>query len=75
MADEETGRCVGNFKVAIRRRWNYENNVAEIVCYLSAGKYLVIKFIFKNNINGFLKQGRQTQLAIFRRNPIKFRWN
>ncbi|XP_063978343.1 uncharacterized protein LOC135163095 [Diachasmimorpha longicaudata] len=32
---EETGRCVGNFKVAIRRRWNYENDVSAIVCYLS----------------------------------------
>ncbi|XP_058799518.1 uncharacterized protein LOC131669005 [Phymastichus coffea] len=32
---EETGKCVGNFKVAIRRRWNYENNVSAIVCYLS----------------------------------------
>ncbi|KAK0158772.1 hypothetical protein PV328_009726 [Microctonus aethiopoides] len=34
---EETGRCVGNFKVAIRRRWNYENDVSAIVCYLSTG--------------------------------------
>ncbi|XP_014468532.1 PREDICTED: diphthine--ammonia ligase [Dinoponera quadriceps] len=31
---EETGRCVGNFKVAIRRRWNYENTVSAIVCYM-----------------------------------------
>lgn len=37
-ADEETGRCVGNFKVAIRRRWNYENDVSAIVCYLSTGE-------------------------------------
>ncbi|XP_034189811.2 uncharacterized protein LOC117608575 isoform X3 [Osmia lignaria lignaria] len=35
--DEETGKCVGNFKVAIRRRWNYENNVSAIVCYMSTG--------------------------------------
>ncbi|XP_012275518.1 diphthine--ammonia ligase isoform X2 [Orussus abietinus] len=34
---EETGRCVGNYKVAIRRRWNYENTVSAIVCYLSTG--------------------------------------
>ncbi|KOX77844.1 Meiotically up-regulated 71 protein [Melipona quadrifasciata] len=34
---EETGKCVGNFKVAIRRRWNYENTVSAIVCYMSAG--------------------------------------
>ncbi|CAK9832233.1 Diphthine--ammonia ligase [Anthophora retusa] len=34
---EETGKCVGNFKVAIRRRWNYENNVSAIVCYMSTG--------------------------------------
>ncbi|XP_076639743.1 uncharacterized protein LOC143351759 [Colletes latitarsis] len=34
---EETGKCVGNFKVAIRRRWNYENNVSAIVCYMSIG--------------------------------------
>ncbi|KAL7291284.1 hypothetical protein TKK_0014889 [Trichogramma kaykai] len=34
---EETGKCVGSFKVAIRRRWNYENNVSAIVCYLSTG--------------------------------------
>ncbi|OAD60574.1 ATP-binding domain-containing protein 4 [Eufriesea mexicana] len=34
---EETGKCVSNFKVAIRRRWNYENNVSAIVCYMSTG--------------------------------------
>ncbi|KAJ8686188.1 hypothetical protein QAD02_021982 [Eretmocerus hayati] len=34
---EETGKCVGNFKVAIRRRWNYDNSVSAIVCYLSTG--------------------------------------
>lgn len=37
-ADEETGRCVSGFRVSIRRRWNYENNVSAIVCYVSAGK-------------------------------------
>lgn len=39
LTDEETGKCVGNFKVAIRRRWNYENNVSAIVCYMSTGIY------------------------------------
>ncbi|XP_044020531.1 diphthine--ammonia ligase isoform X2 [Aphidius gifuensis] len=34
---EETGRCISNFKVAIRRRWNYENDVSAVVCYLSTG--------------------------------------
>ncbi|KAJ9584323.1 hypothetical protein L9F63_021323 [Diploptera punctata] len=34
---EETGCCVGDFRVSIRRRWNYENNVSAIVCYVSIG--------------------------------------
>ncbi|XP_066584188.1 uncharacterized protein [Prorops nasuta] len=34
---EETGECFRNLKVAIRRRWNYENNVSAIVCYISLG--------------------------------------
>ncbi|XP_067011966.1 uncharacterized protein [Anabrus simplex] len=34
---EETGCCIGNFRVSIRRRWNYENNVSAVVCYVSAG--------------------------------------
>ncbi|CAG4961834.1 unnamed protein product [Colias eurytheme] len=34
---EETGCNVGDYKVAITRRWNYENTVAAIVCYVSTG--------------------------------------
>ncbi|XP_061376883.1 uncharacterized protein LOC116770905 [Danaus plexippus] len=34
---EETGCNVGDYKVAINRRWNYENTVAAIVCYVSTG--------------------------------------
>jgi len=34
---EETGKCVANFRIAIRRRWNYENNFSAIVCYMSTG--------------------------------------
>lgn len=37
--DEETGCCVDNYRVSIRRRWNYENNVAAIVTYISSGNY------------------------------------
>lgn len=35
--DEETGCTVGDFTVSSRRRWNYENNCAAIVCYVSTG--------------------------------------
>jgi len=45
IADEETGKCVANFRIAIRRRWNYENNVSAIVCYMSTGKFFLILFI------------------------------
>uniref|UniRef100_A0A0K8TRG8 Diphthine--ammonia ligase n=1 Tax=Tabanus bromius TaxID=304241 RepID=A0A0K8TRG8_TABBR len=34
---EETGCSIGDFTVAIRRRWNYENNCAAIVCCVSTG--------------------------------------
>ncbi|CAK1543026.1 unnamed protein product [Leptosia nina] len=34
---EETGCNVGEYKVAITRRWNYENTVAAIVCYVATG--------------------------------------
>ncbi|GLH09585.1 Uncharacterized protein GBIM_14654 [Gryllus bimaculatus] len=33
---EETGCCIGDFRVSIRRRWNYENNVSAVVCYVSS---------------------------------------
>ncbi|CAK1582896.1 unnamed protein product [Parnassius mnemosyne] len=34
---EETGCNVGEYKVAITRRWNYENTVAACVCYVATG--------------------------------------
>lgn len=34
---EETGCNVGDYKVAITRRWNYENTVAAFVCYVATG--------------------------------------
>lgn len=37
-SDEETGCTVGNqYVISIRRRWNYENNCAAIICYVSTG--------------------------------------
>lgn len=37
VSDEETGCSIGDFTVSSRRRWNYENNCAAIVCYVSTG--------------------------------------
>lgn len=56
ITDEETGKCVGNFKVAIRRRWNYENNVSAIVCYMSTGTYFYLNIftLFHKQIKRFL---------------------
>ncbi|XP_037939753.1 uncharacterized protein LOC119672709 [Teleopsis dalmanni] len=34
---EETGCSVNDYTISIRRRWNYENNCAAIVCYVSTG--------------------------------------
>ncbi|KAI5646299.1 endoribonuclease l-PSP domain-containing protein [Phthorimaea operculella] len=34
---EETGCNIGDYKVAITRRWNYENTVAAFVCYVATG--------------------------------------
>uniref|UniRef100_A0A182JP80 Diphthine--ammonia ligase n=1 Tax=Anopheles christyi TaxID=43041 RepID=A0A182JP80_9DIPT len=34
---EETGCSIGEYSISIRRRWNYENNCASIVCYVSTG--------------------------------------
>ncbi|XP_055380431.1 uncharacterized protein LOC129611354 [Condylostylus longicornis] len=34
---EETGCSIGEYTISIRRRWNYENNCAAIVCYVSTG--------------------------------------
>lgn len=36
-SDEETGCSVGDYTVSSRRRWNYENNCASIVAYVSTG--------------------------------------
>lgn len=35
--DEETGCSVGEYKVALTRRWNYENNVSAVVCFIATG--------------------------------------
>lgn len=32
--DEERGKCIGQYSIALYRRVNYENNVAAIVCRL-----------------------------------------
>lgn len=38
-SDEETGCTVASqYVVSIRRRWNYENNCAAIICYVSTGE-------------------------------------
>lgn len=37
ISDEETGCSIGDYTVSSRRRWNYENNCAAIVCYVSTG--------------------------------------
>ncbi|CAH0755131.1 unnamed protein product [Diatraea saccharalis] len=34
---EETGCSIGEYKVAITRRWNYENTVSAFVCYVATG--------------------------------------
>uniref|UniRef100_A0A8D8D918 Diphthine--ammonia ligase n=1 Tax=Culex pipiens TaxID=7175 RepID=A0A8D8D918_CULPI len=34
---EETGCSIGDYSISIRRRWNYENNCASVVCYISTG--------------------------------------
>lgn len=34
---EETGCSIGDYTISIRRRWNYENNCAAVVCYISTG--------------------------------------
>lgn len=32
---EETGQCVQDWSISIFRRWNYENNIATILCHVS----------------------------------------
>lgn len=32
--DEETGKCIDDWSICIFRRWNYENNIAAIVCQI-----------------------------------------
>ncbi|XP_055545402.1 uncharacterized protein LOC129730249 [Wyeomyia smithii] len=34
---EETGCSIADYTISIRRRWNYENNCAAVVCYVSTG--------------------------------------
>ncbi|RZC38828.1 diphthine--ammonia ligase [Asbolus verrucosus] len=31
---EETGKCVDGYSISIYRRWNYENDIAAVVCYV-----------------------------------------
>lgn len=32
--DEETGKCLDEWSISIYRRWNYENNIAAVVCHV-----------------------------------------
>lgn len=32
--DEETGKCITEWSISIYRRWNYENNIAAVVCHV-----------------------------------------
>lgn len=50
---EETGCVVGDNRVSIRRRWNYDNTVAAIVCYVSTGTCNFILFIVLFVIQSF----------------------
>lgn len=34
IVDEETGKCIEDWSISIYRRWNYENNIASIVCHV-----------------------------------------
>lgn len=34
LSDEETGKCLDQWSVLIYRRWNYENNIAAVVCHV-----------------------------------------
>lgn len=36
--DEETGKCIDDWSISIYRRWNYENNIAAIICHLDYSK-------------------------------------
>ena len=44
--DEETGCSINNqYVLSLRRRWNYENNCAAVICYVSTGN--LIAFFLK----------------------------
>ena len=49
IVDEETGCSISDYTISIRRRWNYENNCAAIVCYVSTGNCEFSIFYFCNN--------------------------
>jgi hypothetical protein len=60
--DEETGFCINGFRVSIRRRWNYENNVSAVVCYVSTGKNIYNIYIY-NIKNIYILTFSQWQLS------------
>lgn len=39
--DEETGCSISDYTISLRRRWNYENNCAATVCYVSTGNWCI----------------------------------
>lgn len=62
LLDEETGCQVANqYVISIRRRWNYENNCAAIICYVSTGGFIacssfIYRIIFKTKLFSFVGQ-------------------
>ncbi|KAK9498262.1 hypothetical protein O3M35_002940 [Rhynocoris fuscipes] len=49
---EETGCVVGENRVSIRRRWNYENTVSAVVCYVSTVSSVSNPVISEQGIQG-----------------------
>lgn len=52
VADEETGKCFQGYSISIYRRWNYENDIAAVVCYVTNPEETeLLEDIFKETVD------------------------
>lgn len=58
---EETGQCIQDWSISIFRRWNYENNIAAIVCHVDniESNTMLTAAIFRETLDYVLQKLNQ----------------
>jgi diphthine-ammonia ligase len=66
---EETGKCIEGYSISIYRRWNYENDIAALVCYVDNPEETELtEDIFRATVDYVvqkMKQGHENDASVY----------